>query len=86
VPDENLTHYIEDVDLPADAPQLLMATGVDADSGAPLLAALYIHVPAASAAVSVSGSATTIENLVINVKGFVTPGTPRCRCFSTTPR
>lgn len=74
VPDQRLTHYIEDVDLPADALQLLMARGVDADSGDPALAALYIHVPAASTASSGSGSPPrTIEDLVINVKGFVTP-------------
>jgi hypothetical protein len=73
VPDEQLTHYIEDVDLPADALQMLMATGVDAGTGEAALAALYIHVPTASVAGTVSGSPTTIEDLVINVKGFITP-------------
>lgn len=73
VPDANLTHFIEDVDLPADALQVLMARGIDADSGEPALAALYVHVPAASTASNQSGSAQTIEDLVINVKGFVTP-------------
>ncbi len=73
VPDENLTHFIEDVDLPADALQLLMARGVDADSGEPALAALYLHVPAISTASNLSGDARTIDDLVINVKGFVTP-------------
>lgn len=72
VPDEHLTHYVEDVELPADALQLIMARGVDADSGAAALAALYVHVPSGSTAAG-PNSAQTIENLVINVKGFITP-------------
>jgi len=45
VPDERLTHYIEDVDLPSDALQLLIATGADADTGEDVVAAVVVHVP-----------------------------------------
>jgi hypothetical protein len=47
VPDERLTHYIEDVDLPADALQHVWVTGSDADGGA-AVAVMHIHVPAAA--------------------------------------
>ncbi len=45
VPDERLTHFAEEIDLPADALQLLLATGVDADTGEAVVAALHVHVP-----------------------------------------
>ena len=47
VPDERLTHYIEDVDLPADALQHVWVTGSDADGGE-AVAVMHIHVPAAA--------------------------------------
>ena len=47
VPDERLTHYIEDVDLPADALQHLWVTGSDTEDNA-ALAVMHIHVPAAA--------------------------------------
>ena len=47
VPDERLTHYIEDVDLPADALQHLWVTGSDTDGNA-AVAVMHIHVPAAA--------------------------------------
>ena len=47
VPDERLTHYIEDVDLPSDALQHVWVTGSDADGGA-AVAVMHIHVPAAA--------------------------------------
>jgi hypothetical protein len=47
VPDERLTHYIEDVDVPADALQHLWVTGSDSDDNA-ALAVMHIHVPAAA--------------------------------------
>lgn len=73
VPDAQLTHYIADVDLPADALQLLMATGVTA-GGDDAVAALYIHVPAAAAPPSAprTVSGPGFDNLVIGLRGFVT--------------
>ncbi|MDX2167714.1 MAG: hypothetical protein SF182_11645 [Deltaproteobacteria bacterium] len=73
VPDDRLTHYVADVDLPADALQLLMATGTDAN-GNDALAALYIHVPAVAAAPAAPRiiDLPGIENLAIGVPGFVT--------------
>src|SRR5262249_35271997 len=47
IPDERLTHYIEDVDVPSDALQHLWVTGSDASGGA-AVAAMHIHVPAAA--------------------------------------
>ena len=44
VPDANLTHYLEDVDLPADALQLVTVIGTTA-SGQPALLGAYIHIP-----------------------------------------
>ena len=48
VPDERLTHYIEDVDLPSDALQHVWVTGAHADSGEDVVAGLHIHAPAAA--------------------------------------
>ena len=48
VPDAQLTHYIENVDLPSDALQMVWATGTHAESGEDVVAALHIHVPAAA--------------------------------------
>ncbi|MBX3025838.1 hypothetical protein KF840_13100 [bacterium] len=77
VPDERLTHYVADVDLPADALQLLMVTGVDAD-GRDALAALYVHIPAsarpAAAPRTVAAPAGSgLQNLVIGIPGYITP-------------
>ncbi len=47
VPDANLTHFVEDVDLPADALQLFWVTGNLRDSDEPGLAGCNIHVPTA---------------------------------------
>ena len=47
IPDEHLTHYIEDVDVPADALQHLWVAGSDADGGG-AVAVMHIHVPAAA--------------------------------------
>jgi hypothetical protein len=44
VADENLTHFLEDVDLPADALQLLTVIGTTS-GGAPALLGAYIHIP-----------------------------------------
>ena len=46
VPDDRLTHYVEDVDLPADALQHLLVTGRVARTSEAALAGLHIHVPA----------------------------------------
>lgn len=73
VSDERLTHLIEDVDLPADALQMVFATGVDADTGDDVLAALYIHVPTTANAPRSDSGTTTIEDLILNVPGLVTP-------------
>jgi hypothetical protein len=48
VPDERLTHYIEDVDLPSDALQMVWVTGARADSGEAVVAGLHVHAPAAA--------------------------------------
>lgn len=50
VPDDNLTHYLEDVDLPADALQLVAVRGVDPATGGPVLASHFLHVPKAALA------------------------------------
>jgi hypothetical protein len=47
IPNERLTHYIEDVDVPADALQHLWVTGSDTEDNA-ALAVMHIHVPAAA--------------------------------------
>lgn len=87
VPDAHLTHFVADVDLPADALQSLQAVGVDAATGESAVAAMYVHVPtqAARAAanrardagrpltVRAAGTSGGLENLVINVRGFITP-------------
>ena len=44
VPDANLTHYVEDVDLPADALQLVRVIGTTAGGETALLGA-YINIP-----------------------------------------
>ena len=49
MPDANLTHYVEDVDLPADALQLVRVAGTTA-SGEPALLGAYINIPAVDAA------------------------------------
>lgn len=77
VPDERLTHYVADVDLPADALQLLMVTGVDA-GGDDAVAALYIHIPAsarppANPRTLAAPSGSGLQNLVIGIPAFVTP-------------
>jgi hypothetical protein len=73
VPDAHLTHYVADVDLPSDALQLVMATGVTA-AGEDAVAALYVHVPAAAAPPSAprTVSGPGFDNLVIGLRGFVT--------------
>src|SRR5262249_49343926 len=48
VPDERLTHYIEDVDLPSDALQLIWVTGEDANSGEAVVAVMHVHAPTAA--------------------------------------
>ncbi len=47
VPDERLTHYLGEVDLPSDSFQLLWVTGTHGASGDPALLALFVHIPAA---------------------------------------
>ncbi len=44
IPDDRLTHYVEDVDLPADALQLVTVTGTTA-GGEPALLGAYLHIP-----------------------------------------
>jgi hypothetical protein len=46
VPDEQLTHYAEDVDLPSDALQHIFVMGRLSNTGEAVLAGLHIHVPA----------------------------------------
>ena len=45
IPDAQLTHYIEDVDLPADALQLITVVGTHADTGEPMLCGMHVHIP-----------------------------------------
>lgn len=45
VPDEQLTHYIERIDMPADEIQILSVRGQHADTGAEVLAAHFLHIP-----------------------------------------
>jgi len=45
VPDANLTHFAENVDLPADALQVFWVTGHLRDTGEDVLASVNIHVP-----------------------------------------
>src|SRR5262245_47744234 len=45
VPDANLTHFAENVDLPADALQVFWVTGHSRDTGEDVLASVNIHVP-----------------------------------------
>jgi hypothetical protein len=45
IPDAQLTHYIEAVDLPAEAIQLLSVTGTHAATGAPVLVGMHLHLP-----------------------------------------
>lgn len=73
VPDARLTHYVEDVDLPSDALQSLLATGTTA-GGEDAVAAFFIHVPAAAAPPAAPRTINEpgIENLVVGVPGFVT--------------
>lgn len=60
VPDANLTHYLEDVDLPADALQLVTVLGTTA-TGNPALLGAYINIPTSTlrdyAARAVNGAA-----------------------------
>ncbi len=49
VADANLTHYLEDVDLPADALQMITVLGTTS-TGSPALAGAYINIPAATLA------------------------------------
>src|SRR5215470_12940433 len=48
VPDDRLTHYIDDVDLPSDALQMIWVTGEDANTGDDVLAVMHVHAPAAA--------------------------------------
>ena len=48
IPDAQLTHYIEDVDLPSDALQLLTVTGTHAATGEPVLCGMHVHIPGAA--------------------------------------
>ena len=47
VPDERLTHYVEDVDLPSDALQLVQVKGRHMSTGAQALISMHIHRPIA---------------------------------------
>jgi hypothetical protein len=55
VPDEQLTHYLEDVDLPSDALQLIWVIGED-DDGDPVVAGTNINVPVAALTAASEGS------------------------------
>ena len=48
LPDQNLTHYVEGVDLPADALQTLLSFGTQVDTGDTVLCSAQIHIPKAS--------------------------------------
>ena len=48
IDDARLTHYIEDVDLPADALQTIMSFGTQMDTGDTVLCSAQIHIPKAS--------------------------------------
>src|SRR6266540_1317320 len=45
IPDANLTHYLEEVDLPADALQFLQVVGTDAATGQALWLGGHLHMP-----------------------------------------
>ena len=45
IPDELLTHFIENVDLPANALQAISFDGVHRDTGERTLNGIHIHVP-----------------------------------------
>ncbi len=45
VPDENLTHYVNDVDLPSDVLQLVRVKGRHVETGAEALVSMHIHRP-----------------------------------------
>lgn len=62
VADERLTHYIEDVDLPADALQHVWVTGSDADGGG-AMAVMHIHVPAAARQAAQLRAAAVVANV-----------------------
>jgi len=47
VPDDHLTHYIEDVDLPSDALQLVQVKGRHVPTGAEALVSMHVHRPIA---------------------------------------
>ena len=47
VPDDHLTHYVEDVDLPSDALQLVQVKGRHVPTGAQALVSMHIHRPIA---------------------------------------
>ncbi len=48
VPDEHLTHYVDDVDLPSDALQLVRVKGRHVSTGAEALVSMHIHRPIAA--------------------------------------
>jgi len=48
VPDDRLTHYVEDVDLPSDALQLVWVNGRHVATGADALMSMHIHQPIAA--------------------------------------
>jgi hypothetical protein len=48
VPDENLTHYAENVDLPALSLQLVQVVGTSTVTGEPAVFGMHIHIPRAA--------------------------------------
>jgi hypothetical protein len=50
IEDDQLTHYLEEVDFPADALQVGTVMGVHPQTGAPMLGGHFLHVPEASLA------------------------------------
>src|SRR5262245_10548592 len=68
VPDEHLTHFLEDVDLPADALQLFWMTGTVRDSDEDALAGFNIHVPTAVLAAMAQSAPARGRRLVRTAK------------------
>src|SRR5262249_49086516 len=70
IPDERLTHYIEDVDVPSDALQHLWVTGSDASGGA-AVAPSTTHVPAAARQATTQGALNAGNDYVTPVSTAV---------------
>jgi len=73
VPDAQLTHYLEHVDLPAAALQGLQVTGRHPQDGRPLLAAAVVHVPRSARHVQRADVARTATPAADGLSDYATP-------------